>query len=97
MSNWIKQGCYGELTPETAEGLRKVSKAFAARGEDLYITSLREGTHSPASFHPSGRAFDLRYPKWGTPQEVVLALHKSLGCDFDIVAEGNHLHIEYQP
>jgi len=94
MSTWYKEGVYGGLTTKTAEGLRRVSKAFAARGEDLYITSLREGTHSPSSFHPSGRAFDIRYPKWGTPNEVVVSLRKSLGNDFDVVPEGNHIHIE---
>lgn len=97
MATWYKEGVYGELTTETAEGLRKVSKAFAARGEDLFVTSIREGTHSAGSFHPSGRAFDLRYPKWGTPNDVVVALGRSLGPDFDVVPEGNHIHIELDP
>jgi hypothetical protein len=49
---------------------------------------------SPSSFHPSGRAFDMR------PEGIAIDEHrKALGSDFDIIDHGTppHRHIEYDP
>ena len=54
MSVWYKQGVYGELQPAASEGRRKVEKLFAAKGEDLYITSIREATHGVGTLHTDG-------------------------------------------
>lgn len=92
MAVWFKQGVFGELRPEAAEGLRRTERLYAARGEQVYITSIREGTHSPGSFHPQGAAFDMR------PGSVLAKDHKAaLGPDFDVVDEPTHRHVEYDP
>lgn len=92
MATWYKEGVFGELLPEAMEGLRQVKKLFAAQGEDLYITSVREGTHGPSSFHPSGRAWDMR-PNAKIP---ATSIKRQLGDAFDVVDEGNHVHIEWE-
>jgi len=96
MSTFYKLGVYGELTTETAEGLRLVEKWYHAYDNDLFITSVREGTHGIGSLHPSGRAFDIRWPKIDHMDraEVIQRLGNKLGTDFDVVPEGNHIHIE---
>jgi hypothetical protein len=93
MNTWIKQGVYGELTPEAAEGLRKIEKEHGKENKDLFITSIREGTHSPGSLHPSGNAFDIRFSFMNSN-----AIRKVLGKDFDVVVHHpTHIHIEYDP
>jgi len=91
MSTWYKEGCCGELQPEAAEGLRMVCKLFAKFNQDVFITSIRDGSHSPSSFHPSGRAWDMRTNGTVTSQMI----QDYLGDTFDVVDEGNHYHIEY--
>ena len=96
MSTYIKQGVYGELVPEAAEGKRQLEKLFASENEDLIITSIREGTHSPGSFHPNGRAFDIRTPKSITWIQIRDFLNQG-GHKFDVVEHSTHIHIEYDP
>lgn len=92
----IKQGVYGELVPEAAEGKRQIEKLFNQHNEDLIITSIREGTHSPGSFHPNGRAFDIRTPKEVSINEIRNRLNVN-GHKFDVVEHSTHIHIEYDP
>jgi len=94
MAMWIKQGVFGALEPEAAEGQRQMRKLFASKREDLYITSIREGTHSDGSFHYDGRAWDQRMNKNVTIDEMRAALG---GNNFDIVLECDHVHVEYDP
>ena len=92
MSTWYKQGVFGELTQEAAEGLRKLEKVFK-HVEDIYVTSVREGTHGIGSLHPSGRAFDIRHPKEISIHEI----RSALGKDWDVIEEPSHLHLEFDP
>jgi hypothetical protein len=91
-ATWYKQGVYGKLTPQAAEGLRKVEIVYGNRDQDLFITSIREGTHGRGSLHPSGNAFDVRK---GTVSAGVL--RSMLGRHFDVVEHTTHYHIEYDP
>jgi hypothetical protein len=66
------------------------------------ISSGREGTHSAHSLHYEGLAIDLRLPSWygrpvGDDHQVYAALKQELGPLYDVVLEGNHVHVEYQP
>lgn len=98
METLYKQGVYGELVPEAAEGLRQCAKFWALAGQyQMVVTSIREGTHGYASFHPSGRAFDLRLPVGVNIASFVQRLKKHLGNDFDVVLESTHIHVEYDP
>ena len=92
MSTWYKQGVYGELCLECMEALRQIEKIFKTV-EDIYITSIRESTHMAGSFHPSGRAFDIRKPKAISIHEI----RNIIGKDFDVVEETNHYHVEFDP
>jgi len=90
---WYKQGVVGDLQPVARKGLGKIAKLFQANGEDLFITSLRDGNHSPGSLHYDGLAFDIRYPHSATVQQI----KDKLGPDWDIVPEPDHIHCEYDP
>lgn len=96
MAVWYKLGVRGDLITEAQEGFRKTVKLYSKRGEDVYVTSLREGTHLPYSFHYSGRAWDQR-PGRVAKEE----LRQYLGPDFQVIDHGTganfHRHIEYEP
>jgi hypothetical protein len=92
MATLYKEGVFGEMQPKLSEAKRKLARKYAANGEDLVITSIREGNHTISSFHWDGRAFDHR--KGG----ISLYIEKQLlGDDFDIIDETNHRHVEYDP
>jgi len=92
MTVWIKQGVIGDLQTVTQKGLGRVAKLYSSHGEDLFVTSLREGNHSKGSLHYIGLAFDIR------PGNVSTDLIRiALGSHWDVVNEGNHIHCEYDP
>lgn len=93
MALWYKQGVWGKLNREAADGLRHTQAVFAKHGEDVFVTSVRDGTHGPESLHPQGDAWDMRPSKTVTLEE----LRGVLGNGYDVVDEGNHWHVEYDP
>ena len=63
--------------------------------DEAVITSTYEGTHSPSSLHYIDEAVDIRSGE--QPFSVIGKLKQELGPDFDVVFEGDHIHIEYDP
>jgi hypothetical protein len=64
----------------------------------MTVTSVKDGSHRSGSKHYIGCAADLRI--WGLEGRVtavVDALRASLGEDFDVVPEGDHIHLEFAP
>ena len=77
--------------------MQKVLSAVALvwGSEEPVITSTWDGTHSPGSWHQFCMALDFRLPN----NHLVAAqkLMQKLGTDYDVVLEGDHIHIEYDP
>ena len=69
---------------------------FSGFRERLIITSLLDGEHMRASLHYVGAAGDIRLPN-AHLDEIMSALHVSLGRNYDVVLESDHIHIEFQP
>ena len=66
---------------------------------DVTVTSARGDRHSRSSLHYAGHAVDLRTRDLN-PQEIadiMSELRLILGDPFDVIDEGSHIHIEYQP
>ena len=89
-------------------GILVAATVFAARGIPFVITSLNDGTHKahsarhPRSLHYEGLAVDIRLPSRftndpGTDAAMKLALQGALGTEFDVVLEGDHFHVEWDP
>lgn len=72
---------------------------MATRDLDAVITCGIDGKHMKSSKHYVGLAFDLRSNTLGQNQqlEVCAEIKGALGDDFDVVVEGDHLHIEADP
>ncbi|HQK28460.1 MAG TPA: hypothetical protein PLC85_11090 [Smithellaceae bacterium] len=68
-------------------------------GKEIVITSLIDGVHSKNSRHYSGNAFDMRVWIYTDSQrsQITKRLKSELGRDFDVIDEGDHIHIEYDP
>jgi hypothetical protein len=68
-------------------------------GKEITITSLLDGVHSKNSLHYSGNAFDLRVWYYTEKQKKALVekLTLALGKDFDVIDEGDHIHVEFDP
>jgi len=100
---YIKSGRLGAdntgLKTEALLGLMVVSFYFMERGWPCRQTSGLEGKHGRNSLHFAGLAFDIG--KSGVPgvflSKVRDDLATRLGDQFDVVEEGDHWHIEFQP
>ena len=77
----------------------KFDEIFAGYGAEAVITSGVDGKHSRGSIHYSGGAVDLRSRDMTVSEQLaaVKELKERLGPDFDVILEGNHIHLEYQP
>ena len=64
---------------------------------DCVITSASDGKHGPNSLHYKGQALDLRTRHLNGQglQSVYHKLKESLGDQFDVVLEADHIHIEF--
>lgn len=87
------------LTPEMALGCQIVASVYASYGMNCVITSVSDGKHSRASKHYSGNAVDWRtnFLETSEKDKIAIDCKVSLGDDFDVVLESDHLHVEYDP
>lgn len=74
------------------------SDIYKSLGQALVITELTGGKHSRASLHYVGYAVDLRTHYFSdNGLEAQKMLKNSLGTEYDVVLEKDHIHIEFQP
>lgn len=93
----IKAGVYiDRLKRPPRKSLNKVVAIYGSLGYDLVITSTYEGTHSAGSLHYDNNAYDISNPP-EHKDEILRKIRDSLGRDFDVIDESNHIHIEYDP
>lgn len=84
------------LERNARRGLQKVAYQYEFHGEELIVTSTYEGNHGPGSLHYANQAFDVRPPK-DNHETIIDEIENVLGPDYDVVPEGRHIHIEYDP
>lgn len=87
------------VKPELLFGLVICDTKMAELGFECIVTSVCDGVHSSGSLHYAGYACDLRisHIKSEQPQFVAAVLSDSLGDEFDVVLEKDHIHLEFQP
>jgi len=90
------------IRAELSLALFIADSVFEDKGFDCVVTSLRDGTHKPGSWHYSGWAADLRSKHLGSEaiKGVLLeALLLALGSQWEVILEhlgkpNEHLHLE---
>jgi hypothetical protein len=87
------------ITPEMLLGIIIVNSIFQKNNYELVITSITDSKHSLTSLHYVGNAIAIRISNI-PPANIgflINELKNSLGSNFDVVHEIDHIHIEYQP
>lgn len=89
------------LVPQLLVGLMALKEEYDKLGVEVVITSGTDGRHSVGSKHYAGAALDVRTRTLKDPDitgpQIVHRLRGKLGPDFDILFEGDHIHVEYDP
>ena len=73
------------------------NEVYTAHHKEFVITSLLDGKHSETSLHYTGCAFDCRIYEESINESIVKDLKHKLNHHYDVVLEGNHIHVEFQP
>lgn len=84
------------LQPEILLAVQIAHELFREQSQTLTITCGTDGAHKVGSWHHCGLAVDLRLPTAGK-ERIVEQLGIRLGVDYDVVLEGDHIHVEYDP
>ena len=97
----LKQGVIATgVQPELLLGLTVAIAVYDEHGTRLVVTSLCDGRHSATSLHYAGSAADLRtrnLPASADPAMIAAEIKQRLGVDYDVIFEGDHIHLEWQP
>lgn len=85
------------LSNEILLAILIAQSVYAETEDSMVITSLTDGDHKAGSKHNCGDAMDLRLPARATSGNMAQRLANALGKDYDVVLEGDHIHVEYDP
>lgn len=84
------------IDPVLVIGIIIVADVYTDRGATCTLTSVTDGAHMPNSLHNAGLAADFRLPD-GELDGLGKEVRAGLGRDWDVLIEGDHMHIEYDP
>lgn len=103
----LKQGVtVGGVRPEITVAMMVTKGVWDDNGLVFTVTSITDGKHRAGSLHYEGLAFDVRTWVPGRPgvqlpsdvkERIAKELRLALGKEFDVVVEGTHIHIEFDP
>lgn len=87
------------IRTEIWAGATIVASCFAEQKIHCVITSCKEGKHMDKSLHYKGLAVDIRSRDipLQTAAALIATCKEALGAQFDLVVEGDHWHLEYDP
>lgn len=95
-----KVGVNLSVRPEMETAYEIVEVIYRRYGYLCVVTSGTDGKHMEGSLHYKKRALDFRtfhVKKSTLTDDMIPAIRKALGSEYDVVPEATHLHIEYDP
>lgn len=87
------------IKPETVLAMILCEPVVKSHGVEFVVTSICDGKHLPRSKHYEGHAIDVRTRDMA-PERIrpcVQELQIALGSQYDVVLEGDHIHVEFDP
>ncbi len=86
-------GLKAEMTPVLIAANEAFTPAYCM------VTSCTEARHGRGSKHYSGFALDFRtrHIPSERAREIRMELSVNLGRQYDVILEGDHIHVEYDP
>ncbi len=87
------------LSPQLLFGLIVANQVYEEYQYGCHITSLNDATHSRTSLHYRGDAADLRTRHMADEDKQLVRdeIKKRLNVHWDVILEGDHIHLEFQP
>ncbi len=90
------------IQPEIVWAAFVADQVYTELGYDCIVTSVVDGKHGRGSLHYVGFALDLRtrhfLEKDKDMDEIAARMIRDrLGKQYDVVAELDHIHVEFQP
>lgn len=90
------------VSPQIVFADQVMTGIFAAHDLDCEVTSGSEGRHGYGSLHFIGNGRDYSLAAANkiaavTADNIVREAKAALGREFDVVNEGDHVHVEWQP
>ncbi len=100
MNVHIKSGArvFG-IKPELLLALIVADGIWTERGKMLTVTSFTEGKYMPGNLHYKGPGVDFLSNDLGNQEQADLltTLKSRLGSDWNVLLEGDHYHVEFDP
>lgn len=86
------------LQAEILLAIMVAKEVYTEAGQTFTITSINDGKHRDDSLHYEGQAFDIRTRDLNgvTAEDMAHRIRIRLGADYDVLNEGDHIHIEFQ-
>lgn len=88
-----------KLQPQMLVALTVMVECYEEMGFPCIVTSANDGQHKEGSKHYIGCALDFRIKHLFRPAVqaamIVERAKARLGLDFDILFEGDHIHVEW--
>lgn len=87
------------LQPEILLGIMVAKEVYHDANQTFTITSICDSKHSETSLHYKGQAVDIRTRDLDgvTAADIASRIKIRLGRDYDVVNEGDHIHLEFDP
>ena len=88
------------IRPELLFAVMVADKVYSEHGVECVITSVTDSKHGTTSLHYAGCAVDLRtsvFKSEDYAKAVSDEIRQRLNIDYDVIFEGDHIHIEWQP
>lgn len=93
----FKEGVQVTFTKAVNAILEQAEYTFQANGYSCICTAGTDGKHMPTSKHYLAQAVDLRSKHVSKDMlpKIVSELKERLGKDYDVILEGDHIHVEH--
>lgn len=88
-----------KLQPQMLIALLAAYSIYQKYEAELVLTAGEDGEHRQGSLHYVGLAIDLRSRDFAEADrpKVLAQLKNALGAQYDVLAENDHFHVEFDP